>query len=463
MPHAIQMPKFGQTVEESTIVKWMKKPGDAVAKGDILFEIETDKSNLEVEAFVSGTLLKVLVPEGGTVPVMSVVAYVGEPGEKVPDAPAPAAKPEPKPEPKATTPAPAPKAAAPAPVLPPIQPALSDRKGVEGPSTHPPIHPSAAQAPKAPERLRISPRAKALARQSVIDPSRISGSGPDGRIVEKDVKAWLDQHGYADLRVTPAAKQLAAGEGIDLLAVSGTGDGGRITVEDIRGAAEEKPQPLTKMRQVIAQRLTQSFMTVPHIFVSVDVDVTDLLAFRQTLKAAGKGYTVNDFVAEAVVLSLQEHRPLNSSTDGRTVRWSRHVHLGIAVTLETGLVVPVVRQADRLSLAELSVQAKALGDKARAGKLTPDEMTGGTFTISNMGMLGVDSFTAIINPPEAGILAVASARRRPAVVDGKIVARDLMTLTLSADHRIVDGAVAARFVNAVKSKLEDLELWKLLT
>jgi pyruvate dehydrogenase E2 component (dihydrolipoamide acetyltransferase) len=217
------------------------------------------------------------------------------------------------------------------------------------------------------------------------------------------------------------------------------------------------------MRQVIAQRLTQSFRDTPHFYVTVAVDMTELIAYRSQLKAAGAPYTVTDFIAEAVVLTLQEFPEVNSSTDGKTTRWNNHVNLGIAVSLEQGLVVPVIRAAEQLPLLELSQRTKSLAEKARAGKATPDELSGGTFTISNMGMMDVESFGAIINPGESAILAVASTRQQPVVRDGKIVVRQIMKLTLSCDHRIVDGTLGAKFINGIKQKLEDIELWKRLT
>jgi pyruvate dehydrogenase E2 component (dihydrolipoamide acetyltransferase) len=256
---------------------------------------------------------------------------------------------------------------------------------------------------------------------------------------------------------------LAAKEKLDILAVQGTGDSGRISVADIQQALAERPKPMSKMRQIIAQRLSQSVVTAPHFFVTVEVDMTDLVQFRAQLKEKGAPYTVTDFISQAVVLTLKEFPEVNSSTDGKTTRWNSRAHLGLAVSLEQGLVVPVIRNADELTLAEINARSKELAEKARTGKLGPDEMTGSTFTISNMGMLGVENFTAIINTGEAAILAVSSTVKRPVVRDDKIVIRSIMKITLSSDHRLIDGAMAARFVNAVKQKLENLELWKLLT
>jgi len=448
MATPIIMPKFGQMTEESAIVEWRKKEGEKVTKGDILFTVETDKSVMEAESFCDGTLLKILVQPGVNVPVASTVGFVGQPGEALPAV----AVPPPSTPPKAEAPV---GRAVPS-ALPVATPSVTPRPAESV------VSPTVAPAPAVSALFRISPRAATFAKNAVIDPTPIRGTGPNGRIVEKDVRNYLSAKGYDQLRVSPAAKNLAAKEKLDLLAVT-PGEGNRISIADVERALAERPKAMSKMRQVIGQRLTQSVVTQPHFFVTVSVDMTDLIAYRTQLKAAGAPYTVTDFISQAVVLTLQEFPAANSSTDGKSVRWNSRVHLGVAVSLEQGLVVPVIRNADELTLAEINAAAKMLAEKARAGKLAPDEMSGSTFTISNMGMLNVENFTAIINTGEAAILAVASTLPQPAVRDGKVVVRQLMKITLSSDHRIVDGALAARFVNAIKAKLEDLELWKRLT
>jgi pyruvate dehydrogenase E2 component (dihydrolipoamide acetyltransferase) len=452
MAQAVIFPKLGQTMEEGLIVKWLKQEGDAVGKGDILFEIETDKANLEVESFFEGILLKIYVGVGITVPVNTVVGYVGAAGEKVPaQPPAPAAAPA---APQAATPA-----AAPAPV-PTAAPRAEAPRAAE--AVVRPFAAAPAPAPAVAVKRAISPRAKALARDKAVDPAPVTGTGPNGRITEKDVLAYLSARNYEALRIAPAAKRLAQEKGVDILTVRGSGEGGRIRVEDVERAIRAQPVALSRMRQVIARRLVESKQTIPHFYVTVTADITDLMRYRAALKAAGSAYSVNDFILEAVVLALEEFPAVNSTTDGRTVTWRGDVDLGVAVSVENGLVVPVIRAAQTLSLAELRDRVKTLADKARAGKLTPDEMTGSSFTVSNMGMLDVDSFAAIINPGEAGILAVASGREAPAVVNGEVRIRTRMAMTLSADHRIVDGATGARFANAIRAKLENVELWKSL-
>lgn len=462
MAQTVIFPKLGQTMEEGAIVKWLKREGDKVAKGDILFEIETDKANLEVESFFEGTLLKVLVKEGVTVPVNTAVGFVGEPGEKLPDVPVPA-----KPAP--------PEAGDRKAEVGGQKPEVGGRRETAGsplnverrtlnvervPSPHAPSAASTLHPPPETKPPAISPRARAMCREAAVGYSSIPGSGPNGRIVEKDVKAYLAERQYASIRITPAAKKLAAEKEVDILGVRGSGDGGRIMVEDVERALRRQPKPLSRMRQVIARRLTESKQSIPHFYVTVTADVTEVMKLRAELKARGASYSLNDFVLSATIQALDEFPAVNSSTDGQSASWRGDVDLGMAVSLENGLVVPVIRAAQRLSLAELRDASRALAEKARGGKLTPDEMTGGGFTVSNMGMLDIDAFAAIINPGESGILAVGSAREEPVVFRGQVAVRTRMALTLSADHRMVDGALGAHFVNAIKRKLEDAAGWR---
>ena len=458
MIQAIVMPKFGQTVEESSIQRWLKQEGDSVSNGEILFEIETDKAVLEVPSFSEGTLLKILVPEGATAPVLTTVAYVGDPGEAIPEPEAPPPVPASQgreatiAKPRSTT----------------AQRGEPQEARREAPPrverTHTakeePVVAEAAQ--QGPARFKISPRAAKLARESAIDPTRIQGTGPGGRVVEKDVTGHLEASGYNRIKITPAAKQLAARENVDILMLEEAGDAGRIRVSDVEKAIAEKPKPMSRMRQTIARRMTESFTTTPHFYVTVAVDMTELVSLASGLKAQGSSYKINDFLLKAVALTLLEFPTLNSTTDGNQVRRHSRVHLGLAVALEDGLVVPVIRDADRLSLADLHERTAELATRARSGRLGADELGGSTFTISNMGMLDVENFTAIINPGESAILAVSSVVKQPVVRDDQVVVRSIMKITVSADHRIVDGALAARFANGIKNKLEDVSLWRRL-
>jgi pyruvate dehydrogenase E2 component (dihydrolipoamide acetyltransferase) len=406
MVHPILMPKPGQMTEECVLVAWHKSEGDPVHRGDVLFEIETDKSVMDVEAFDDGVLLRRLVEEGETVPVNAVCAYVGAPGEAIPDAP-PSAVPVPEAAPIVD-------AAAASATLP-------------------------AQSMDSGARLRISPRAAHIAADSGLDPRTVRGTGPEGRVVERDIRAAMAA------RDTAAAEPMRAG--------SAQAEPAAAVVRAVGG--EEEPRPLSRMRRIIAERLTLSFTTVPHFTVTVAVDVTRLLALRQELKAAGRSYTVTDFILHATAQTLAEMPDVNSRTDGVSVWTRRRVHLGLAVTVPAGLLVPVIRDADRLTIDELHRKAAALAVAARDGTLRVDDMTGSTFTVSNLGMFGVEEFSAIINPGEAAILAVASAVLTPVAIGEGIAVRSIMRLTLSADHRLVDGELGARFLGALRRRLED--------
>jgi pyruvate dehydrogenase E2 component (dihydrolipoamide acetyltransferase) len=425
MAHAILMPKPGQMTEECTVIAWHKKEGDPVAKGDVLFEIETDKSTMEVESFDNGVLLRIIAAEGAVVPVNTVCAYVGQPGEAIPEsAPVAAGIPAAAPAP-AVIPAPAP---APAPA-----PTGATAGATSGTA------PTPSSAPDG--RLRISPRASRAAAEAGIDPRTIAGTGPGGRITERDIVAAL---AAAAIPVPPVVARAA----------------GRVPaptpVPVAPAEGEEEPRPLTRMRRVIAERLTASWTSTPHFTVTVAADVTGLFALRSELKAAGTNLTVTDFVLSATAQTLAEFPDVNARTDGVSV-WPRpRVHLGVAVSLPGGLVVPVIRDADRLSLGELHDRAIELAAKAREGTLPLDDLTGSTFSVSNLGMFGVEEFSAIINPGEAAILAVSSAIPTAVAIGDGLAVRTLMKLTLSADHRLVDGEMGARFLGAIRRRLEDV-------
>ncbi len=451
MATKIPVPKLGQSEETVTIASWRVKEGDAIKKGDVLFEVETDKAVLEVESQFEGTILKIVTPVGVEVPVMvTTAAVVGEPGEAVPAdlaaAPAPAA---PAPAPAAPA-APAPKAAAPAPkAAAPVPVAAAAAPAAPAPKAAP-----------APAKKPVSPRAKKFAADYLISLAKVPASGI--RVTEQDVKNYLESTGYNKRKITPVALNLAAEAKLEMLALEGTGDGGRITVADVKAAIDEIPKPFNTMRKIIAQRLAQSKQTIPHFYVTVAVDMSDLIKKRAKLKAEGINLSVNVFVVKATALALKEFPNVNAFCDGLSVSRKSKVNIGMAVSVDNGLVVPVIANADRKGLDEIQAESAELAEKARTNKLSPDEMKGGTFTISNMGMMNVESFQAIVNPGESAILAVASCTPTPVVRDGQVVVRDIMKITVSADHRVVDGAMAAAFANCIRAKLEDPALWDTL-
>ena len=411
MATPILMPRPGQMTEECTLQSWLKHEGDPVHKGDVLFEIETDKSNMEIETFEEGVLLRILVPEGATVPVNTLLAWIGQAGEAIPDS---------HEEPAAPTP-------------PPAQPVAA---AVEAAPTtsEPAVSPPAARA-----RLAISPRASRLAAELGVDPRSVTGTGPGGRIVERDIQA--------------AAARTAAPAQVPAPAVASA-----TPVQSDPDAPA--PEPLSRLRQVIAQRLTESVTTIPQFTVTVAVDMTGLVGLRQELRRDGSPISLTDIIHAAVAQTLVEFPLVNARTDGRQL-WRRdRVHLGIAVSLPGGLVVPVIRDADRRTLGDLHDTAARLVADARAGKLGPDDLSGSTFTISNMGMFGVEQFTAIVNPGESGILAVSSILPTPVAIGDGLAVRQVMRLTLTADHRLVDGELGARFVNAVRRRLEAVSDWR---
>ncbi len=428
MAHPILMPKPGQMTEECVLVAWHKKEGDPVKKGDVLFEIETDKSNMDVEAFEEGVLLKRVVQEGQTVAVNAVCAYVGDPGEAIPDAPE-------------------------AVVTAAVVTAAVVTAAVATPAV------AAAPSISVGEvRLRISPRASRLAADSGIDPRTITGTGPEGRITERDVKAAAVEAAS----VRPPAQAAAVATPAVAPSAAPAPAGPRPTGPAVYDwdASDAPPRQMSRMRRVIAERLTLSATTVPQFTVTVAVDMTRVLALRTEFKAAGNVLTVTDFIVSATAQTLAEFQDVNSRSDGVSIWPRRRVHVGLAVSLPDGLVVPVIRDADRRSLFELHTRAAELAEAARNGSLTPDDMTGGTFTISNLGMFGVDEFCAIINPGESAILAVSSIVPTPIAVGDGIGIRQIMKLTLTSDHRLVDGELAARFLNALRRRLQDADAFR---
>ncbi|MCA3246132.1 MAG: pyruvate dehydrogenase complex dihydrolipoamide acetyltransferase [Azospirillum sp.] len=432
MPINVLMPALSPTMTEGKIARWLKAEGDTVKSGQVLCEIETDKATMEVEAVDEGTLAKILVP-GGTegVKVNQPIAIIAAEGE---DAKAVAAS--------GGAAAPAPKAAAaPAPVVAPQPAASGGGSGAAASGTEKPAH--------AGDRVFASPLAKRMAEQAGLDLGKIKGSGPGGRIVKHDVEAAISGGG-AKKSAAPAAASASAPAPA---AVSSSA---------IAGIGPHKLVPLSTMRKVIARRLTESKQQVPHFYLTVDCEIDKLLAGRAALNAKspekGPGafkLSVNDFIIKAVAVALRQVPNANASySDDGMLLWD-NVDISVAVAIPGGLITPIVKDADKKGLVDISNAMKDLAARAKDGKLKPEEFQGGTFSISNLGMFGIKDFAAVINPPQGCILAVGAGEQRPVVKNGALAIATVMSCTLSVDHRVVDGAVGAEFLSAFKKIVED--------
>ncbi|MBU8828743.1 dihydrolipoamide acetyltransferase family protein [Mycolicibacterium goodii] len=386
----ITMPRLSDTMEEGVILTWLKKIGDPVKRGEVLAEIETDKAVMELECYDDGVLERLLVGEGDRVVVGVPIAVIGDGSAVSTEIPAPQGTP-------GTAPS------APAPSAP--RPTITER----------------------PDRLKASPLARKIAADKGVDLNSVTGTGPGGRIIRKDVES------------VPATTPMM-----------------NPTLTD----SDSEAVALTTLQRVAAKRLTESKQTAPHFYLTAAADVTELLAFRETVNdslraAGGPKVSVNDFVVRAAAVALRRHPAVNVSFGGDVLYQHRSVHIGVAVAVDAGLVVPVVRDADRKAISQIATDTKELASRARTGKLRPDEMSGGTFTISNLGMYGIEQFAAVINPPEAAILAVGAASEELRLTEGEVVARKILRLTLSADHRAIDGSTGAQFLRDLTALLEN--------
>ena len=426
MANIIEMPKLSDTMTVGTLVKWLKQEGDAVKSGDMLAEVETDKATMELECFFDGTLVKIFSPAGSQVALGAPLCAIGQPGEKVA---APAGKPT-------AAAAPIPAAAAPA-----ATPALVVTAAVTSPAPAA-VSPAPAPAPSpAAGRVKISPLAKKLAAEKKIDPSRLTGTGPGGRIVQADVEA-----AEAALKASPSQISNLKSQ----IGAAGAAAKGPIQ--------EERAVPVSNMRAAIARRLVESKTQLPHFYVEIEIDAAPLLAIREQLNTGlekeGVKLSVNDFILKACAEALRRVPQVNGSWEGTQIRYFGAAHISFAVAIDDGLITPVIRDAHLKSVFQISTEAKALGKRAKEKKLAPAEFTGGTFCVSNLGMMGIPKFSAIINPPNAAILAVGTTVKKPVVKNDQIVVGQVMTLTLSCDHRVVDGAVSAQYLNALRQLLE---------
>jgi pyruvate dehydrogenase E2 component (dihydrolipoamide acetyltransferase) len=437
MPTQILMPALSPTMTEGKLAKWLKKEGETVKPGDVLAEIETDKATMEVEAVDEGTIGKLLFPEGSEgIAVNTPIAVLlgeGEDAKSIVSAPAP--KPPPPQAPMAS-PAPAPAAASPAPP-----------KVAAAPQPMPPP----AHAGNGQDRVFASPLAKRMAQQAGIDLAALRGSGPHGRIVKADVESALSGSAPAARpSAAPAAAPAAAAKPAPVL--------------EVPGMPPYVEVPHTTMRKVIARRLTEAKLQQPHFYMSIECELDALLKVRQELNAKagekskgepGFKLSVNDFVIRAAGLALKKVPAANASWHDDGVRIYQRADVSVAVAIPNGLITPVIRGADQKGLAEISNEMRELAQKAREGKLKPEEYQGGTFSISNLGMYGISTFAAVINPPQGAILAVGAGEQRPIVKDGALAIATMMTCTLSVDHRVVDGAIGAEFLAAFKKLIQD--------
>jgi len=436
MAQIIDMPKLSDTMTVGTLVKWLKQEGEPVKSGDMLAEVETDKATMELECFFDGTLLRQFAPAGSQVAIGSPLCAIGKPGEKI--------------ETPAAVPVPAPKPAAPRPVAAPTPPP-APRPVTPAPVAPAPVSVSApAPASVSSARVRISPLARRLAADKGVDYSRVTGSGPGGRIVRADIAAAAAQPAAPAAPAAAPAKSAAPKGGADAWPWR--------SVFDPAPIQPESTTALSNMRATIARRLVESKTTIPHFYLEIEVDAAPLGALRAQLNAGlgqdGVRLSVNDFILKASAAALRAVPGVNASWDAAGIKYHGAVHVSFAVAIEDGLITPVIRETDQKSVVQISTEAKDLGKRAKEKKLTPAEYTGGTFCVSNLGMMGIARFSAIINPPNAAILAVGATVRKPVVQDDQIVIGERMSLTLSCDHRVVDGALGARFLNALKDHLE---------
>ncbi|KZM57636.1 MAG: 2-oxo acid dehydrogenase subunit E2 [Bacillaceae bacterium] len=437
MAKEIFMPKLSSTMEVGTLLQWFKEEGESVDIGEPLFEIMTDKINIEVEAYDRGILLKKYFQPDDQIPVNQVIGYIGEPGEKVPDEP----------------------------------PALSEESNEQSvEKTEQSETNEDAVEVKSNEngKVRATPAARRLAKEAQVDLRNIVGSGPKGRIHLKDVKQYLETE-KAQPKASPLARKIAEHENIDLKALQGSGAGGKVMKQDvinaIQASSQKAQQPevrkkLSGLRKVVADRMVQSAFTAPHVTLASDIDMTKAIEMRTALlpvveKQTGFRLTYTDIIIKAVGTALSRFPEVNVHLEHDEIIYKNEVNVGVAVAVKDGLMVPVIKQVEQKGLAAICAEAKDLSKRAREQKLRPDELKGSTFTISNLGMYPIDVFTPIINQPEIAILGVGRTQEKPVVVNGEIVIRPMMTVSLSFDHRVIDGAPAAEFLAEVKRILEN--------
>ena len=437
MATEVLLPQWGMEMAEGTIVKWLKNEGDPIQEGEPLVAIETAKVETDLESIATGVLTYILVPEGATVPIRTLLAVIGEPGE---DVPRPASS----------------------------SPSVSSR-GAASPVTRAPV--SAGQEGA---RVQVVPAARRLAQENRIDLALVQGSGPGGRVLIADVERAIASpppnpaalaapaRGDADrVQVVPAARRLARQNGIDLATVQGSGPGGRILIADVEQAIAPPPQadaegvPLTGMRRAIASRMMQSLQMMAQVTLTTEADLTSAMTLRAGLARQWDGLSPLAMVIKATARALGDHSRLNAVQGEDKYQVMPSIDIGIAVSLEEGLITPVLRGADGKELPQIAAESRELASLVREGRAKPEDVTGGTFTITNLGAHGVDGFTPIINPPQVAILGVGRVVEKPVIHDGEIVKGWTMYLSLTFDHRVVDGSPAAEFLETIRCYLED--------
>jgi len=448
---SIVMPQMGYDMHEGKVVRWLKKEGEEVTRGEVIAEIETDKATVEYEAYTGGVMAKIVAEEGIAIPVGGLIAVMTAPGEAIP-------------EDILTDAAIALAANSPAPAAAAVQ-------ALEGPI-------SAAVAPADTEEVRASPLARRLAKERGFDLATITGTGPGGRITEADIPeqgaavapaALASSNGY--IKASPLAKRLARERGIDLATLTGTGPGGRVIEADVPEhavpAAPESVAPatlvsenveLSRMRQAIARVTSDSKRDAPHFYVALDVDMTKAMSFRRDLNDeldAENRVSVNDLIVKASAIAIGRHPKFNSFFRDDHLQMNAAINVGIAIALESGLIVPGVNGCESKSLVEIAAASRDLVSRANSGTLRNDEYSGTTFSVSNLGAFDIESFTAIIFPPHAAILAVGTVKEQPVVRDGELAIAQIMKATLSTDHRVADGAEAAQFLVEIKKLLQN--------
>ena len=449
MATQVIMPKLSPTMEEGQLSRWLKKEGDKVSMGEPLAEIDTDKATMEMQALANGVLRKILIKEGESAPLGQLIAIIGEPDEDIsgmlqaapePAKPAAEAKtesqPAPAPEPQPTpTPAPAPQS-----VLSESHRATAiGRKEAEsgGNGSRAEMEPST--------RLIVSPLAARMAAEAGVDLRSLSGTGPGGRIVKRDIEAAVSQSKAAGERApseTPERRLRA----VDSKAP-----------QPAFGASTYHDEPASEIRRTIARRLVTSLGPVPHFFLTMDVEMDRAVEMRRNINELDPELkiSINDIIIKVAAAALMQHAQVNASFQDKNIRYYDHADIGVAVAIDEGLITPVVRAADQKSLSQIASEVRDMAERARHRKLRPEEYTGASFSISNLGMFGIDEFTAVINPPEGAILAIGAAAPKPVIRDNQIVTRQMMRVTMSCDHRVIDGATGARFLQTLKKLLEN--------